>query len=207
VGRREARREQRRTEIEGAALQIVRSEGLDALTMPGLAKELGCAVGGLYRYYDGKEALLVALQLRALAAFDRSLQHELSDGDDRPPLQRLRAAMGSWGRFMVEEPALYELLQLSVAHPAVLLSDASAAEVATRSAPMVQRCAELLEQAVELGQLRPGDAEARVWVMWGAVNGLGQLRKQDARRPPHLSADRLVSLALDSLIDGWTAPS
>ena len=204
TGRREARRKQRREEIEAAALRIVRNEGLDALTMPGLARELGCAVGGLYRYFDGKEALLVALQIRALEAFDRTLESTLGACTSDAPLERLQAAMRSWGTFMVEEPSLYELLQLSVAHPAVLLSDEHAAEVEQHSQPLVQRCAGLLDAAVTAGNLQPGDAETRVWVLWGTVSGLAQLRKQDARRAPHLNADALVDLALETLLRGWS---
>jgi len=202
---RQERRRRRRAQIERAALHIVRSDGLDALTMPGLARELDCAVGGLYRYYDSKEALLVALQLRALEAFDATLRERLADHADDPPLDQLAEAMRSWGLFMEREPDLHELLQLSLAHPAVLLSDEQAAAVAQRSQPLVARCVDLLDQAVATGALAPGDNEVRVWVMWGTVSGLAQLRKQDARRGPHLAAERLVDAALSALITGWRA--
>lgn len=205
MSRREAHRRARLEAIEQGALRIVRDGGLDALTMPTLAKEVGGAVGALYRYFASKEELLLALQLRALEAFDRLLARELDSTEGEPPLVRLRGALHSWGRFITEEPELHELLQLSIAHPRALLDDTRAAQVAERFAPMVQRCGALLAEAEAQGALVPGDREARVWVLWGAVTGLEQLRKQDHRRADEHRAESLVDMAIDGLLSGWSA--
>lgn len=203
MSRRDDHRRERRAAIEEGALAIVRDDGLDALTMPTLARRVGGAVGALYRYFESKETLLVALQLRALDAFDVLLVDTLDQHADAPALDRLREALRAWGRFTRAEPELHELLQLSIAHPRAVLDDARAATVAHRFAPLVARSAALLDEAVTAGALAPGDAETRVWILWGAVSGLGQLRKQDARRPPHLAADTLVDAAIDALLAGW----
>ncbi|HEY1098892.1 MAG TPA: helix-turn-helix domain-containing protein, partial [Myxococcota bacterium] len=49
-------------------MRLVAEEGLDALTIQRIAGAIGASVGGLYRYYDGKDALLTALQQRAITA-------------------------------------------------------------------------------------------------------------------------------------------
>ena len=66
--RRAERRASRREEVLVAAMRLVAEEGLDALTIQRIAGAIGASVGGLYRYYDGKDALLTALQQRAIAA-------------------------------------------------------------------------------------------------------------------------------------------
>jgi AcrR family transcriptional regulator len=50
-----------RDRIVAAALDLVRAEGLEALTMRGLAARLGCGAMSLYRHVADRRALLVAM--------------------------------------------------------------------------------------------------------------------------------------------------
>ena len=59
-----------------AATEMLRAGGPDALTMARLAAELELSVGGLYRYYPGKGAILVGLEKRAIASY-RAVQEDL----------------------------------------------------------------------------------------------------------------------------------
>ena len=68
TGVRARRRAERRREILDTALETLAEEGLAGLTMPGLAKRIECAVGGLYRYFPSKEAVLFELQKEAIEA-------------------------------------------------------------------------------------------------------------------------------------------
>ena len=58
---REKRREATIERIVDTALHLLETEGYEGLTIQRLAKELGYAVGALYRYFRSKDALLVAL--------------------------------------------------------------------------------------------------------------------------------------------------
>jgi TetR/AcrR family tetracycline transcriptional repressor len=62
-----------------AALALADAEGLEALTMPSLARRLGCGVMTIYGYVDHKEDLLDAIAERGLR--DLRLPHPLpADG-------------------------------------------------------------------------------------------------------------------------------
>jgi AcrR family transcriptional regulator len=52
--------------IVEAALRLLDAEGLDALTMRRLAAELGSAAGSIYRHFESREAVLVAVHDRAI---------------------------------------------------------------------------------------------------------------------------------------------
>lgn len=67
IGARRARGSLSRDRVIEAALALVDAEGAAALTMPALARTLGCGVMTLYGYVDSKEDLLAALAQRALA--------------------------------------------------------------------------------------------------------------------------------------------
>lgn len=58
---RRARGSLSREEILASALALVDRDGLDQLSMPGLARELGSGVTSIYWYFRSKEDLLVAL--------------------------------------------------------------------------------------------------------------------------------------------------
>src|SRR5262245_1975511 len=61
------RRDERDARVEwilDAALEIVVAEGSAALTTPALAKRLGYTPAAFYRYFESKDALLAALEMR-----------------------------------------------------------------------------------------------------------------------------------------------
>lgn len=65
--------EERRVEIADAALRLIATEGIAALTVAGLAKELGLTGGALYRHFSSTDAILEAVAERAVELLDASL--------------------------------------------------------------------------------------------------------------------------------------
>ena len=59
--RREKNRAATLAEIKAAALDQIASEGAGALTLRGIARAIGMSPAGLYRYYDGLDALITEL--------------------------------------------------------------------------------------------------------------------------------------------------
>jgi AcrR family transcriptional regulator len=89
-----------REQVIQAALQLADDAGLDALTMPTLARHLDCGVMTLYGYVDSKEDLLAAIAQRGLA--DLRLP--------RPLPSQPAALLQAWGRalrrVLIEHPSL-----------------------------------------------------------------------------------------------------
>jgi AcrR family transcriptional regulator len=100
-----------REQVVAAALQLADQEGLDALSMPTLARRLGCGVMTLYGYVDDKEDLLDAIAQRGLAdlrlprplprepsgilvAWGRALRRTLLDHPSLPVIFLSRAVVG-----------------------------------------------------------------------------------------------------------------
>ncbi|MER7845684.1 TetR/AcrR family transcriptional regulator C-terminal domain-containing protein [Kitasatospora sp. NPDC096077] len=90
--------------IVTAALEITRQDGLEALSMPRLARHLGCGVMTIYGHLDGRDQLLGLLCSRVLGG----LEAERADGiGGREALTRFALALH--GR-MLQHPALAHLL-------------------------------------------------------------------------------------------------
>ncbi|MGA9762749.1 MAG: TetR/AcrR family transcriptional regulator [Gaiellaceae bacterium] len=98
----------RRSVIE-AALTLGDKEGLEALSLRRVARELGVTPMALYRYVDSKDGLLAAVSERVFEEFELPTE---SDEDWRVDL---RALAHSFRRLLVTHPAITALFS---AHPA-----------------------------------------------------------------------------------------
>ena len=182
-----------------AAMVLVRAEGLDGLTMPGLARAADVAVGGLYRYFESKETLILALQVRAAETFVEFLEGRLAG----PPLGRVRSIATSWPAFADEDPEAWALLDASLSDPRELLPEAGARAVADTLAPAFQATREALAAAAEAGDLAAGDAHLRARVVWGAVHGVLHLRKLDRLDPEEAGVEEALREVVEALLRGW----
>lgn len=150
----------RREQILDIAEAILETDGIEALTMRRLADDVGMQAPSLYKHWRDKDALLAALQERALASF--LVVFEGSSGD----LRSLGHAYRSWA---LAHPALYELAtRRPLARDALTpgLEDAAAA-------PLVAAV---------------GGDEHQARVVWAAAHGLVDLELAD-RFPPGADLD------------------
>jgi AcrR family transcriptional regulator len=105
--RRAERRAATRAEILDAAWELVRAEGLAALTMRTLGARVGMRAQSLYAYFPAKHAIYDAM----FADSNRLLLERLAalpPLDD--PVGRLRRRARLWLGFCVEDPVRYQLL-------------------------------------------------------------------------------------------------
>ena len=191
-------------------MEIVAARGVDALKMPALAAELDCAVGALYRYFPAKQALLVGLQIQAISAFGRYLDQALAPGiyhhdPAQVALGRLSDGFIAFMEFETHSPAAYGLIDAMLSDPRPLLDDEDARRVQDVLDPILDRFVDLLEEAVEVGVLSPGDARLRTHVMWAALHGAAHFRKRDPRQPEDLASEQVALEALNTLLRGWGA--
>ena len=176
-------------------------QGQAGLTMAAVAERADVAVGGLYRYFASKDALLAALQVRAVAAFDRVLERDLDGVSDHPPLDRIRAAAGAWFHFASLHPEAFELLDRSLSDPHPNLTDDEALAVEQALRPVLDKVAIVLAEAVRAGCLRPGDTATRTAVLWALVHGAAHFRKRD--RLGGTTASDILEHGVEGLIAGW----
>ena len=212
TSRRDRRHDARRSQFLAAARAVAEQDGLDALTIKGLARRLDCAVGTMYTYFPSKGALLAALQADAIerlaevydGAADR-LEALVGDlHDDGCALARLVA----FGRFIiVAERAMPEEfhLQQQLLVASGLADSDHVDEVVPVAFALLARPEGLLEDGVARGVLAPGEPFDRTVSWVAAVNGV--LSLAGIQHPgaglfdTGLLADRLTR----DLLVGWGA--
>lgn len=109
--RRKQYREQTREEIKAAARAQMEAGGWPAISLNAIAKEMGVAVSGLYRYYDSRDALLTALILDAYNGFGEAVeQAEVAHQPRTDYSGRLMAALRAYRQWPLTHPSEFGLI-------------------------------------------------------------------------------------------------
>jgi AcrR family transcriptional regulator len=111
TGERRARyRAEARAEIKNTALAQIARDGVAALTLTGVAKELGVSGPALYKYFKGRDDLLTELIVDGYAEAAVTLAAILTATADQPPRRRLLALAQAFREWAVAQPHRYLLL-------------------------------------------------------------------------------------------------
>lgn len=110
VERRKRYREQVRDEIKQVALAQIARDGAAALTLTGVAKEIGVSGPALYKYFTGRDDLLTALIVDSYASLAEALQVAATESATEPPRVRLHAVARAYREWAVAQPHRYLLL-------------------------------------------------------------------------------------------------
>ncbi|MFT4624005.1 MAG: AcrR family transcriptional regulator [Myxococcota bacterium] len=197
-----SRRRAARTEaIVAAGLQLVASDGLDALTVGGLSKAVGMTPGALYRYFPSKDAILAELNHRVVARWAAHFATVLADvAPDDPPLVRVAVAGVAFADLAAREPEALALLALTTADPRMLV-----AEPEPRHVPPMLALLTTIGAMVDAADLRPGDGRHRATMLVFGLLGVLQTGKL-VRFDPVFAPKALAHGVLHDLLVGWGAP-
>lgn len=89
------RAQQRSEQLLGAAARLMERDGSQAVSMQAVAEEAGVSVGLIYRYFGGKEDLLLAVIVDVLEAFAERVPHAVEAAGENP-VERLAAAFRAY---------------------------------------------------------------------------------------------------------------
>jgi len=102
--------------ILDAAASILETRGMDGLNTNLVARRAGVSVGTLYQYFPNKDALIVALCLRAQASFYAEAEGALSQPDGQTALKYLITVSVHQ---QLRRPALARALDFEEGRPAI----------------------------------------------------------------------------------------
>jgi AcrR family transcriptional regulator len=97
-GARSQQGEQTRNRIVNCAMNVASRQGLDALSIGELAKELGMSKSGLFAHFGSKEELQIATIQAAEATFSRAIVHPAKE--QPAGLSQLRALLVNYLRYL-----------------------------------------------------------------------------------------------------------
>jgi AcrR family transcriptional regulator len=188
--RREQAKAQRLRDITRTAMDILRRNGLEALTIHTLAQHLQLSVGALYLHFPSKESLLAELETMALQVlYGQMVMHDASGRrtfrGHTAPLSRLIYLGHVYAAFFDTHPAEAGLLGQLLANPQIQISSTSSEGKALLSTVinLLGSVSPNFEEAVDAGILAPGDPLERTVLYWSGLRGVLELRKLQEHRP------------------------
>ncbi len=204
---REQQRLERHEEIVARALRTVTEQGIDALSMNKLAKQVGFTPGALYRYFDSKDALLAEIALRIIDEAGHVLERSVAVTPDEDPLGFLRGTIDAYLAFAADNPGALAFISVLLGDPRVLVPDVDrAAEVLSGLTRSVAPLCQALDAAVARGLLTDAPAMPRALSLFSSVQGALLLKKQERHDFFPLAVDALARLTVEGLLAGWSAP-
>jgi|GEM_PF-6542478 AcrR family transcriptional regulator len=185
-GRLKARR--RKTELMLAqAMRIVVADGVGALTLARLAKDLDRTMSSMYRYFDSREELLAQLQVRAAMKVNEAISTALKLANEFADQKELGAPARCVYQLLViaetyldiafDNPADFRLVSLSVGDPAPL-SERMNPHGARALHGMVSLYSTILGNAQTMGLLSVDkDPKESTLIFWAHMHSVIPLHK------------------------------
>lgn len=202
---RQTRRARRLQSIKDAALELVVEDGLDGFSVHKLADRVDLTAGALYRYFESRDEMLIAVQAEVLAVFDRYLEIVLAQVAERPVLERIVVACRAYVALADLQPQRFLLNAEFIATPRPVFEAAVVEETASLTRQMLGRLASLIELGQAEGVLGAGDAGHRTVIAWSSVHALVGRRKLQRLLPDMFEPGALMNELLVTLLAGWGA--
>ena len=168
-----------RRAILDAATRLLVQEGLPALTLRRVAREVGCSTTVLYTLFGGKQGIVDALWQEG---FDRLWQAEEGALAGDEPLERLAALGRAYRTNALQNPDYYRLM-FGGAVPGFHPSDR-----AGRDRPTFQVLVDAIRACIAAGLVRPEDPVQIALVLWATVHGVVSLELAGNLSEPEASA-------------------
>ncbi len=191
--------EARQNQILDAAWVCFAERGYRQATMQDIAAKAGLSTGAIYLYYEGKDALIKALNQRNLETGRRMI--EAVRANSTGPLSSMRA-LGAAMISVFSDPGFEAATRLSIEMwPEVIRNEDLAAASRRELSFWRQEVGKLLREAQEAGEIRPdADPDTIAILSICAWEGLRHYKLID----PSISEDILVSVVRPYLTTGTT---
>lgn len=151
-----------------AAVALVGERGLEGLTLIDAARRVGVSHAAVYRHFDDKRALLVAIAERGFEGLARAMKRALASAPAAPRARFLHVGRAVV-RFAVDDAVLYRVMFSGVKPSA--RSELAAAPAGSAFGLLLALVRDL--QAARF--LRAGDPLGHALAIWSTTHGLATL--------------------------------
>ena len=167
--RQDQEKQELRQTILMAAGELFLEQGYERFSLRKVAERIGYSPTTIYLYFRDKDDLLFTVVDEGFTRFGQQLAAASASTED--PWERLIALGRAYVTFGLGNPMYYQLMFMQRAD---FLMHAQAGKGQPRLATfLVLRQA--VQQAIDAGVLRPGDAESYSDVLWALVHGMVSL--------------------------------
>jgi AcrR family transcriptional regulator len=192
--KRDQQREERRKQILDAALTVFSQKGYHATNVSDVAAQAGVSQGTIYWYFESKEALFNSAMLAVFAEFSSDSFAALEECETASG--KLRCLAQSMQFFAEEAEGLFTLF---VGYWASSSRPEQTSQLwVNLLAEFKDVISEILDEGVRRGEFKPVDADALVWALLAAYDGLAAY----LTLIPELDLQRVSEVFVETLLTG-----
>ncbi|MHA4871751.1 TetR/AcrR family transcriptional regulator [Duganella sp. PWIR1] len=163
-----------RASLLASALTVVEAEGYEAVSLRGLAEQLGVSRGAPYRHYPERDKLLAEL---AEVGFNRLNEFaQQTSAKARDPVASLVGAAQQFLQFVDEHPQLFRLMYES----GLLQRIDDFPSLAQAQSSVYERIAAMYAAAAGA---KNKNVQARVIAFWSTIFGYAKIRQSSLLQP------------------------
>jgi TetR/AcrR family transcriptional repressor of mexJK operon len=195
--------EDSRSKIVNSAREIFFREGFVAANLDRVARRAGLAKGTLYRYFESKAELYVAVLVQNGDEFERLLRASISP--DQPAVDQIRQAARFYFEHWTENRNYFSIFW-AIENQSVIgeLPPSVVAEVTKLWKQCLQILADVIDQGIRDGQLFHRDPWEAANIFWTLGNAIIQtdaspVRRALRRKPLDEAFDDAVEVLLRGL--------
>jgi len=205
--RRAERKEACRAAILEAARLVFFRDGFMPANLDEVAERAQVAKGTLYRYFDSKAELYVAVLARDGRLFEQKLRATIDPNLD--PLEQIRRTGRFYYQHWTDNPEYFAIFW-ALDNQSVIgeLPDAVVEEVTKLWEGCLRVLADVIARGAKEGRFTPCDAWEMANVLWTLANGLLQSDLAPSRRRLRKRRlDRVFEHAVEIMLRGLAAPA
>lgn len=180
---------ERRAKILAAAEQVIGEKGFSAASIADITRAAETALGTFYIYFSGKDEVFRELVQDMGHATRTQAAARVAGAADR--LEAERAGLEAYLTVVRDRPMQYRIVE-----EARFVDPEAYRDYYTEFG---KAYADQLDQAVENGEISPGDAEVRAWALMGIAKTLGE---RFVLWETEVDIDRVVSEAHKFICNG-----
>ena len=151
--RRQRRRQATIEEIKAAARQQITENGAANLSLGAIARAMGLTPPALYRYFENRDALVVALTIEAYDSLGAAMENSVAALPQEDHQRRFLALLAAYRQWAVESPEDYALMY-GAASADIQLSGEQAQQFQRAMMRSLRAMVQVLCAAHDAGRLR-----------------------------------------------------
>ena len=175
--------------VQAATVLLDRTGDPDAVTLRGVAAEVGVAPTAIYLHFADRDELMVTIVEERFAEFHRTIEDADPGGD---PVDALVARGEAYVGFALAHPGHYRVLFGGL--PLAPDRDDLVARCQAAGAPAFQALIDAVQRCLDAGRLQGTDAYPLAVAFWSTVHGYADLHRTCAPLLPE------VRRVLESLV-------
>ena len=182
-----------------AALDLLREQGAEALTLRAVARAAGVSQAAPYRHFADRGALVGAVAQGSFARMGAAIERAVHQGPLGPAA--LKRGMAAYVAFAHEHPAEYRVM-----FGAELADRDDMPDLAATALGTFALLREGIARNQHAGALSDGDPTRRAVIAWATLHGLVMLSLDGQADVTGDSIDALTDAATNLLLAGMGAP-